>query len=145
MPPINHNYDEFARPGKAGHKATMEAADVISRLNEDDDMTGFGVAVFQGARDKGVTKTAGDFVGITVHDGMAYTDLELTEEGFAPGVMMSVMRKGPLWVNTTVAVAAGDPVTAVAGGFSNTGGVAVPDSRFETSTSAAGLAQIKFG
>lgn len=148
MPPINYNYAEFAKKGKAGHRATMEHADIISRLNEETTTTGFGVPVFQGTTDRGVVTdvgAVGDFVGITVFDGMAFSDVEMTFEGFATKTMMSVMRHGTMWVDVTAAVNAGDPVHILAGGtFGATGGVALPNARYETSTTAAGLAQIKF-
>lgn len=146
--PINFNYDLTAKPGTAGAKATMESADVVSRHNEDATYTPFGRAVFRGADDRGAVKTpaADAFVGVTLLDAMAYTNYDLTEEGFASKTMMAVMRRGVIWVEVAGAVNDGAPAYVTpAGVFTATAGsnILLPGAFFETSTTGAGLAQLR--
>ena len=151
MPPINFNYATELSAGTAGMIATTEPTEVISRTNEDATLTPFGRAVFRGSNDKGATKTvattANAFLGVAMLDRSAYTDELLTVEGFRQYDTIPVLRKGVVWVTTAVAVNDGEPAYVTPGGvFTNVdggGANAATGGVFETSNSAAGLAQLR--
>jgi hypothetical protein len=141
---VQTDYPSTQPAAIAGAQATMVPATLISRNVETAAGIGFGKAVAQGAADKGVIAYAGTaaFLGIALLDRSAHTgDL------FAKGESARVMTRGDVWVVAAVAVAAGDPVTLTAAGeFSNTGGTAVANARWDTSTTAAGqLAVVRLG
>ena len=126
-----------------GAKATEIPATIISRNVEATAGIGFGVAVAQGADAKGVVPFgtgATKYVGITLLDRSA-TGTPTNADGFRQRESARVMTIGDIWVNATVAVAAGDPVYLVAatGLFTNvsTSNVLVPNARFDTTTTAA--------
>lgn len=139
---IQTDYNATLAPAVAGAQATMVPATIISR-NVEDDPIGFGVGVSQGDADKGVVAGGTDFVGITLLDRSAAGE----GDTFRVGDSARVMTKGDVWVSADVAVAAGDPVTmTAAGAFSNTGGTAIDNARWDTSTTAAGqLAVVRLG
>lgn len=140
---VQTEYNATLAPAVAGAQATMVPATIISRNVEDDDGIGFGKAVFQGAADKGVTASGGDFVGITLLDRSAAG----ANDTFRVGDSARVMTKGDIWAEAAAAVAAGDAVHALADGvLSNTGGTAIAGARWDTSTTAAGqLAVVRLG
>lgn len=140
---LQTDYRDNLAPAIAGAQATMIPATIISRNVEDEDGIAFGVGVSQGAGDKGCTAGGTDFVGITLLDRSAAGP----GDTFRQGDSARIMTKGDVWVVAEVAVAAGDPVTMTAtGGFSNTGGTAVANARWDTSTTAADqLAVIRLG
>lgn len=141
---VQTSYSENQPAAVAGAQATMIPATIISR-NVEGAAIGFGVAVQQGAEDKGVAAfAAGDFVGITLLDRSAAGE----NDTFRVGDSARVMTKGDVWVNASLAVAAGDPVyLTAAGAFTNvaTGNTAIAGARWDTSTSAAGLAVVRLG
>lgn len=128
----------------AGAQATMIPATLISR-NVEGDPIGFGVAVEQGATDKGAVAFAGgEFVGITLLDRSASGD----SDTFRVGDSARIMTKGDVWVMASVAVSAGDPVAVTgAGAFTNVAedNTAIPGARWDTSTTDAGLAVVRLG
>lgn len=146
MPAIQTNFSENIRAGIPGHVPNMVAADIISRTVSAVGGLAFGVAVFQGATDRTCRTfengdTVTDFLGVTVVDrsaggtgGNSYAQYESAR----------ILQKGPILVTAAVQVAAGDPVTITATGtFSNTGGIAIPSARWDTSTTGVNqLAQI---
>lgn len=145
MPTVQSTYSDMG-PGVAGQIANMVPATLITRNVETAAGIGFGVAVDQGTEDLGVVVGGGSEapVGITVRE----RSLDANEpDKFAENDNARIMTKGTLWVSTAVAVAAGDPVHALAAGaLSNTGGTQIPNARWETSTpSGGGLAIIRMG
>lgn len=128
--------------GVAGSIATTENRDIKSRTVEDAAGIAFGLAVAQGANDKGIRAVkAGDtkFVGITALDLSSRDDAKFVQYESA-----SILKKGVIWVQVTEAVKAGDDVAVdLATGKFNKAGAKYPNARFETSGVAGGLAQVE--
>ena len=128
--------------GVAGSIATTENCDIKSRTVEDAAGIAFGLAVAQGANDKGIRAVkAGDtkFVGITA------LDLSSRDDGkFLQFESARILKKGVIWVQVTETVNAGDDVAVdLATGKFNKSGAKYPNARFETSGVAGGLAQVE--
>ena len=128
--------------GVAGSIATTENRDIKSRTVEDAAGIAFGLAVAQGANDKGIRAVkAGDtkFVGITA------LDLSSRDDGkFLQCESARILKKGVIWVEVTEDVKAGDDVAVdLATGKFNKSGAKYPNARFETSGVAGGLAQVE--
>ena len=128
--------------GVAGSIATTENCDIKSRTVEDAAGIAFGLAVAQGANDKGIRAVkAGDtkFVGITA------LDLSSRDDGkFLQCESARILKKGVIWVQVTETVNAGDDVAVdLATGKFNKSGAKYPNARFETSGVAGGLAQVE--
>lgn len=128
--------------GVAGSIATTENRDIKSRTVEDAAGIAFGLAVAQGANDKGIRAVkTGDtkFVGITALDLSSRDDAKFVQYESA-----SILKKGVIWVQVTEAVKAGDDVAVdLATGKFNKAGAKYPNARFETSGVAGGLAQVE--
>lgn len=128
--------------GVAGSIATTENRDIKSRTVEDAAGIAFGLAVAQGANDKGIRAVkAGDtkFVGITALDISSRDDAKFVQYESA-----RILKKGVIWVEVTEDVKAGDDVAVdLATGKFNKSGAKYPNARFETSGVAGGLAQIE--
>ena len=128
--------------GVAGSIATTENRDIKSRTVEDAAGIAFGLAVAQGANDKGIRAVkAGDtkFVGITALDLSSRDDAKFVQYESA-----RILKKGVIWVQVTEAVKAGDDVAVdLATGKFNKSGAKYPNARFETSGVAGGLAQVE--
>ena len=128
--------------GVAGSIAATENRDIKSRTVEDAAGIAFGLAVAQGANDKGIRAVkAGDtkFVGITA------LDLSSRYDGrFLQCESAQILKKGVIWVEVTEDVKAGDDVAVdLATGKFNKSGAKYPNARFETSGVAGGLAQVE--
>ena len=128
--------------GVAGSIATTENCDIKSRTVEDAAGIAFGLAVAQGANDKGIRAVkAGDtkFVGITA------LDPSIRDDGkFLQCESARILKKGVIWVEVTEGVNAGDDVAVdLATGKFNKSGAKYPNARFETSGAAGGLAQVE--
>ena len=128
--------------GVAVSIATTENRDIKSRTVEDAAGIAFGLAVAQGANDKGIRAVkAGDtkFVGITALDLSSRDDAKFVQYESA-----RILKKGTIWAQVTEAVKAGDDVAVdLATGKFNKSGAKYPNARFETSGVAGGLAQIE--
>lgn len=143
---LQTDYNDTQPASFAGAQATMLPATIISRNVETVGGIGFGRPLAQGEADKGVVLFGGandDFVGITLLDRSAAG----LGDTFRQGDSARVITKGDIWVEASVAVAAGDPVTlTAAGAFSNTGDDAIAGARWDTSTTAPGqLAVVRLG
>ena len=149
MPPLNFTYAKNQPAGVAGALATTEHTEMVSRTNEDLTLIKFGVPVFRADGDRGATATIpadidrGNFLGITTLDRGAYTNEMMTEEGFRNLDTMLVLRVGVIWVEVVGAVNAGEPVFLNNDGKFAASGVELPRAQYETSTSGAGLAQVR--
>ena len=128
--------------GVAGSIATTENRDIKSCTVEDAAGIAFGLAVAQGANDKGIRAVkAGDtkFVGITALDLSSRDDAKFVQYESA-----RILKKGTIWAEVTEDVKAGDDVAVdLATGKFNKSGAKYPNARFETSGVAGGLAQIE--
>ena len=128
--------------GVAGSIATTENRDIKSRTVEDAAGIAFGLAVAQGANDKGIRAVkAGDtkFVGITALDLSSRDDAKFVQHESA-----CILKKGVIWVEVTEDVKAGDDVAVdLATGKFNKSGAKYPNARFETSGVVGGLVQVE--
>jgi hypothetical protein len=156
---IQTSYSENIRPAVAGQIANMEGAVLISRSVVDAAGVGFGKVVQEAAADgskddlcTGDLNTAAmdayKFLGITVRERSVRPE---TPNKFAQYDSARIMRKGVIWVEVAGAVNAGTDVTVtlasgVLGSVSvGAGVVAIPNARWESSTSGAGLAKLRLG
>ncbi|MFV1944133.1 hypothetical protein VPH49_25425 [Pseudomonas luteola] len=133
--PIQTSYSENIRAGVPGAIVDMIPKTLISRTVEDAAGVAFGLPVYQGAADKGVTATAGtaaDFVGFTVLDRSVAIGSQ-----FSQYESVRIMTKGAIWITAPAAVAAGDAVVI--------GGVTIPDARYDTSAAANQIVQVRLG
>lgn len=141
MPAIQSTYLTSIAAARVGLVADMTQCDLISRTVETVAGVPFGSAVAQGAADKGCIAYAGTgFLGVVVRERSV-----LTGEQFAQYESARILKKGPIWVAVAAAVAAGAPVYLTSAGvWTSTVGsnFLVPNARFDTSTSGAGLAII---
>lgn len=138
---VQDSYSETMRPAVKGAIVNMEPKVLISRTVEGASV-GFGIPVAQGAEDKAArATTTGDteVLGITVLERSTFDD------EFAVGDEARVMTKGVIWTTAVATVAAGDPVHVIVADatFSNTGGVAIPNARFDSSGTAGQLVKVR--
>jgi hypothetical protein len=141
MPAIQSTYSTNIPARKAGHIPDMTQADLISRNVETVAGIAFGVPVAQGADQDGCIAYAGTgFLGITVRDRSVQIG-----ELFSRYESARILKKGPICVLASAAVAAGDPVYITpAGLFTNvaTSNFAIPNSRWDTTTASGVLGDI---
>ncbi|MGB1561560.1 MAG: structural cement protein Gp24 [Sinimarinibacterium flocculans] len=129
-----------------GAQASEIPATILSRTVETAAGIGFGVAVEQGAADKGcIIFDGGTVLGITVLDRGA-----TGEDEFAQYESARVMVKGDIWVTCATGCSAGDGVFVRPsnGDFQDSSansGVQIPNARWETSAGAGELAVIRLG
>lgn len=156
---VQTSYSENISAAVAGMIANMEPSVIISRTVADADGVGFGKVV-QEASTNGSTDgmctadldtadmDALTFIGITVMDRSVRPE---TPNKFAQYESARIMRKGVIWVTASAAVSAGTDVTVtLSTGALNSiavgvGQVAIPNARWESSTSGAGLAKLRLG
>lgn len=97
-----------------GALADTGAHDVVALYNEEASAKiPFGRGVCFGTEDNGALLPASEtdkVVGIVIHANQYTTgsDGELTSDGLIPGAVMSVLRKGRVWVMARTAVTPGD-------------------------------------
>ena len=150
---VQSTYNETMDAARAGMRANMEPVDLISRTVETAAGVGFGKVVQQGTADKGCKSdlsgmTAQTYLGITMRERGARPE---TPNAFAQYESALIMRKGVIWVEVAVAVTPADivTVTLASGVIGKTavgaGVVAIPNARWESSTSGAGLAMLRLG
>lgn len=145
---VQTTYSERQSAAYAGMIANTEAANLVSYTVEDAAGIGFGVAVSPGTADNGATATgSGDTVvlGVTTIDRGVRPE---TPNVFAENESALVMTFGVVWVNTTAAVAVGEPafVNPANGGFYDADGgsyIQIAGARWESSTAGAGLAKLR--
>lgn len=154
--PIQTTYNERIDAARVGQIVNEEPSVLISRTVEDVAGIGFGKAVMQGSEDDFCTAdldetgnivTAFSFLGITVRERSVRPE---TPDVFAQHESARIMRKGVIWVMTAGAVDAGKQayVSSATGGLDDASGgafVAIPNSRWDTSTTGAGLAKLRLG
>lgn len=147
MAVVQSTYGENIRAAVAGLVANMETANSISRIVEDAAGIGFGVAVFQGTADNGVTATPADdtFVGITIRDVTREpTDSDTYPETATAGVLTM----GVVWVEAGATVAAGEAVYVTpAGAVTNTDNTganpALTGAKFDSSGDSGDLVKVR--
>jgi len=149
---IQTTYAENISAAKAGMIANTEPATTISRTAQDAAGVDFGLAVVQGTNDGDCRISATSDTAIL---GIAVRQVSVnpsTPNKFAQYESVAVMTKGVIWVNATKAVAAGDEVWVTVNGatFNDTdagsgASVQIANARWDTSTTAAGLAKVRLG
>lgn len=141
MPAIQTTYTTNIAPRKAGFVPDMTQCDLISRNVETVAGIAFGVPVAQGADQDGCIAYVGTgFLGITVRDRSV-----LLGELFSRYESARILKKGPISVLASAAVAAGDPVYITAAGlFTNvaTSNFLIPNSRWDTTTASGVVGDI---
>lgn len=105
----------------------------------------FGIAVSQGAADKGIVKggAAADFLGISIRDVTAGAE----QDNYAVGQNAGYISEGQVWVVAGAAVGAGDAVhfDATSGAISNASGHTIANSRFVTSGASGDRVLVELG
>jgi len=149
---VQSTYTENLAVAFPGMRANLVPETVITRTVKNAEM-GFGVVAVQADGDFNVTTiedaaTAdpGGYVGISVRDQSADPG---EPNGYLENANAAIMTKGTIWVNAYEAVDAGDPVYFVTAtgllGKTTGSSTQIPNARWETSTSGAGLAMIRLG
>lgn len=155
MPAVQSSYTENMRPAVAGMIANEEPCKLISRTVETSAGIGFGKVVQQGTDADGCISdlntsamTAQTYLGVTVRERSVRPE---TPDLFAQYESARIMREGVIWVTVAVAVAPSDivTVTLATGVIGKTavgaGVVAIPNARWESITSGAGIAKLRLG
>lgn len=129
--------------GYAGMVAESQAVRDVASKAVTTAAVGFGLAVGAGAADGSCRLGGTGYLGVTVADKTRAADQ------YAVGEVAGVMRKGTIWVNVPVAVADTDavyfiPATGVITNVS-TDNTAIPNAKFEVTTSGAGLTRLYLG
>jgi hypothetical protein len=127
-----------------GMPANQEGPEAISRICEDVAGIGFGIALWQGVNDNGVTATPGatsnKFRGVSIRN----VSLEPTaNDTYLQGGSIGCMIEDVIWVIAGANIAAGDPAycNATTGAFTNSsaaGAIAIPRGAIFDSTAATG-------
>lgn len=156
---VQTTYNETIDAARAGQIVNEEPVVLISRTVADAAGVGFGKVVQEAATDGSkdgqctadldtADMDAYTFLGITVRERSVRPE---TPNKFAQYESARIMRKGVIWVEVAGAVKAGEDVTVtLASGVLGTAGVtsgvvAIPNARWDSSTSGAGLAKLRLG
>lgn len=154
MPALQTTYGPYLAPAFAGMVADMRPNTVLSREVEGNVSLPFGAITLRGATDHGCgpigLSGARGFLGVSVFSA-SVRPTNPTLNAYAPAGNTSVTgadtaaicTRGPVWVNVTAAVNAGDAAYYDASGNitnSSTSTTAIPNGVFETTTAGAGLA-----
>jgi hypothetical protein len=154
---VQTTYPENISAARAGMIANEEPAVLISRTIIDAAGVGFGKVVQEASTDGSTDgKCTADldtadmdaykYLGITVRERSVRPE---SPDKFAQYESARIMRQGVIWVEVAAAVSAGQDVTVtLASGVLGTasvgaGVVAIPNARWESSTSGAGLAKVR--
>jgi len=132
-------YADKSPVGYPGMIATTNARDAFTHTIETS-AAGFGLAMGQGAADRGAVLGGAAFIGLTI------ADKSRDSEAYGIGETASLLRKGTMVVTASTAVNAGDAVTydangALGAGLANT----IPGARFESTAQAGSLVRIYLG
>lgn len=142
-------YDARIAQAFAGMVANSRPGDGVTVLCEDAAGMAFGVPVFQGVKDNGVTTTpSAKFVGITPSDPtLVHKGADVDK--YKQGENATAKRGGVIWVvNGAAPVVKGDPVFVTPGkAFTNVNGgganFAAGRSFFDSSAAAGALVRIE--
>ena len=142
MPTLQSNYTQYHDGAQLGMIADSRYKAVRSMTYEGATALGFGLALTFGANDNGADLGGTVFAGIVVSQKVL--DPVNNATAYVQYDTVGLMTQGSIWVEASVAVAAGDPVhfDAATGVISNTGGVQITDAVFETSAQAGDLARV---
>jgi len=145
---IEDTYSETMDAGRDGAIGDTGHKVLISRTVEGA-AVGFGKPVVQGTADYGCrAPTTGDtaILGVTIRDRSADGG-PVTADQFPVGHEARVMTAGVTFLTVAAAVEAGDPIHVVVadGTFVKSGGVAIPNARYETSGASGARVKARIG
>jgi hypothetical protein len=123
----------------------MEGERLISRTVQDAAGITFGQGVQPGTLENTCTvAVAGPVIGVTVLDRGVSAEFP---NGFAQYQTARIMTSGVIWVETVAAVTQTDAVTydSATQKWGITGGVKVSNARWDSKTTAAGVAKLSLG
>lgn len=143
MPVVQATYSATIDEAYAGMPGTMRDYDDVTKINEDEDGIGFGLAVGRGSGDNGCSLggTVPQFLGATLRDiTLVALEGENADE-YATGANVGVRTQGEIWVQVTGTPGPGDPVhfNATTGVFAASGGSGPVLGARWSKTSANGL------
>lgn len=147
MPAVQTTYNIAHAPAVAGMIANTEPHLVITKVAQN--AIAFGVPCVQGSTDDTVKAAAAGlaFQGISVLDMTLPLVGSTTVDIYQPTDLVKVLKRGVIWVVTSVNVAKGDLVYFVpaTGVWTNVVGAntQVPNATWDGTGLAAGLAQIR--
>lgn len=141
MPVVQTTYKEKHDIGYVGDIVKRGEFFDCSRKVEDATLE-FGVPVVQGAEDYSVRKTqAGDatIFGVSVRERSIDAN---SSDALLQNADARILTKGRIYVSVVEDVAAGDPVHVVVadGTFAKSGGVVIPNARYDTTVTAGNIA-----
>jgi len=156
---VQSTYSEGISAARVGQIANEEPVVLISRTVADGAGIGFGKVVQEASTDGSTDglctadldtadMNATTYLGVTVRERSVRPE---TPNKFGQYESARIMRKGVIWVEVAAAVKAGEDVTVtLASGVLGTaavgaGVVAIPNARWDSSTSGAGLAKLRLG
>ncbi|MCW6510975.1 structural cement protein Gp24 [Lichenifustis flavocetrariae] len=151
MPAVQSTFSSNQAAAFLGQIADGEqVTNVISRVVDPATANpiSFGDPVLQGASDgtiQSVSGGSGAFRGIAVRDP---TLPPSAGDQYVATLTAAVLTKGVIWVNATVAVAAGQPAYVTsAGALTNvaTNNTAIANGMWDSTTTIAGLARLRLG
>lgn len=144
MSVVQSTYANNIAKGLPGMPATETGWDIDTRNVETVAGIGFGLAVSQGAADRGVIigGTTAGFRGVTVRD---VTLQSSQADKYLDGQEAGVMVRGDIWVTAVAAVVAGGAVIfdGATGAFGVAAGETITKARWMTSAGAGGLAILR--
>jgi hypothetical protein len=148
MPNLQPTYNDAPVAGFVGRIADATPATVISRENDIAAATNiaFGRVVVRGSDPANTVKDGAlgtAFLGIALVNVATRPD---AADQYQPGDVVAVLTRGCVWVNGAVAVNAGDSAYFTsAGAITNvsTSNTAIPNAKFDSTTSGAGLAKLR--
>jgi hypothetical protein len=148
MPAVQTSYTGVLAPAVVGMIANSESRNVISRTPVGVNI-GFGAVALRGPSDGTIvpvgTSGAGAYLGLTVLDPTLPSIALSPIDVYVAGETAAVITKGVIWVQATAAVTQGAAAYYDATGniSAATGGTAIPNATFDTSTTGAGLAVLR--
>ena len=138
---IQSTYLQGPARGFPGMIVNGEDSNRISRTVEDAAGIAFGMAVFQGATDHGVTATpSANFMGVTIADAGVIALAGTTVDTYPQYGTAGILNEGPIYVTTSVNVTPRQPVYVTpAGVFTNvvTANTLIPGTFDETATAGS--------
>lgn len=143
---VQTNYPDGIAKGFPGLVSNQEPQVRISRTTQDAAGTGFGKPAFRGTVDGTYTGLTAATIADSKWLGITIADVTQEADLYPKGVEAGLLQKGCIFVDAAVAVTQGDKVYVTAAEtFTNvaTDNFEVPDAEWESTTTAAGLAEVR--
>lgn len=145
MAVVQNEFNNFPGNAYAGMIANGETSNQISRTNEDATAIKFGVPVYRGSGENGCTKTAGDFLGVSIANASLGILPGQDADAYPQYEAVGIMTQGAIWVVASKAVSAGSQVYATSAGAitdTESGNTAMDGWKFDGAASANDLVKI---